>query len=334
MPTCSAGVLVVLPMLFGLVLLGLLLLFFLVEGWRRRALGRPLLAMVAALPGSAALALAGHCDRRPDPRRRLLARPIPVVDRRPPSMPRRSPPASLALLLVARDAERTRLRAAFWLLFMLARRGDLRRSRRAARSISCCRRCVAALGMARDALAARRRAGRRDRARPCCSTSPSAPALGLFEELMSSGPLWVFAPLGAVDPAARADRAAAAARRVPRTRAGRARSACSCWLGRGGADPGLQRGPAAALHHRICLGRRRAAAAASRSTMTARRCRSTAAWAADRIALYDAPALGRAGAGDRRSPAPTVAAGRRSSRSRAAGGCGCASQPTAPRASP
>ena len=48
------------PMGFGLVLLGLILLFLLVETWRRRALGRPLLAMAAALAGSLGLAFAGH----------------------------------------------------------------------------------------------------------------------------------------------------------------------------------------------------------------------------------------------------------------------------------
>src|SRR5205085_3407485 len=53
-------VLIVLPLLFGLVLLGLFFLFFLVESWRRRALVRPLLAMLAALLLSGALAFAGH----------------------------------------------------------------------------------------------------------------------------------------------------------------------------------------------------------------------------------------------------------------------------------
>ncbi|HEY5712990.1 MAG TPA: M20/M25/M40 family metallo-hydrolase, partial [Allosphingosinicella sp.] len=52
-------VLVVLPLLFGLILLGLLLLFFLVETWRRRAFGQPLLAMAAAFAGSAVLAFGG-----------------------------------------------------------------------------------------------------------------------------------------------------------------------------------------------------------------------------------------------------------------------------------
>ncbi|HST36677.1 MAG TPA: M20/M25/M40 family metallo-hydrolase [Allosphingosinicella sp.] len=185
--------LIVLPMLFGLVLLGVLLLFFLVEGWRRRALGMPLLAMAVALAGSAALAWLGHFVvgllRAGD-----FWRAWPIVTT---SAVYASAIAAclIGLLLVARTAERTRLRAAFWLLFLALGAGL----------------CVVAPGgaiyfLAPPLLAALGMAGRRWWAKAEQAGAIAAafvlyltfgPALGLFEELLSSGPLWVFAPLGA-----------------------------------------------------------------------------------------------------------------------------------------
>ena len=73
---------------------------------------------------------------------------------------------------------------------------------------------------------------------------------------MNGGPLWAFAPLGAaimlpvlieLAPHAGADAHSVRRRRRPRSRDPR--------LARRRPRPGLQRRPAAALHHRICLGR-------------------------------------------------------------------------------
>ncbi len=186
--------LIVLPLLFGLVLLGLLLLFFLIEGWRRRALGRPLLAMAAALAGSAALAFAGHFIVQllragdywrayplvDDDRglrlgaRRLRRRPC-SSSRATASGPGCAPPSGCSSPASARRSARR------------AGRGDLL-----------------------PAAAARRRArhGGGSAGSPGPSSAGAIAAalllfltLGrcwhLFEELMNGGPLWAFAPLGA-----------------------------------------------------------------------------------------------------------------------------------------
>lgn len=185
--------LVVLPMLFGLILLGILILFFLIEGWRRRALGLPLLAMAAALAGSGALAFAGHFViqwLRPGD----YWRAWPLVTS---TAVYASALAAclIALLLIARTAERTRLRTAFWLLFLLLGGGL----------------CIVAPGaaiyfLAPPLLAALGMAGRRwwsnaERAGAIAAALvlylTFGPALALFEELMNGGPLWAFAPLGA-----------------------------------------------------------------------------------------------------------------------------------------
>ncbi len=185
--------LIVLPLLFGLVLLGLLLLFFAVEARRRRALGRPLLAMAAALAGSGALAFAGHfvigLVRAGD-----FWRAYPTVTT---SAVYASALAACvaALLLVAGTAERTRLRAAFWLLFLLLGAAI----------------CAAAPGaaiyfllpplVAATGMAGRRRFPWAERAGGIAAALllylTFGPALHLFEELMNGGPLWAFAPLGA-----------------------------------------------------------------------------------------------------------------------------------------
>jgi hypothetical protein len=185
--------LVVLPLTFGLVLVGVLLLFFLVEGWRRRALGRPLLAMAAALVGSGALAFVGH---------------FIVQLLRPGDYWRAYPLATtsavyasailacvLALLFAAGTRERTRLRAAFWLVFT-ALGAAL---------------CIVAPGAAIYFLLPPLAAGVGMSGKRWFAWSERAgailaalllyltfgPALGLFEELMNGGPLWAFAPLGA-----------------------------------------------------------------------------------------------------------------------------------------
>jgi len=185
--------LIVLPLMFGLVLLGLLLVFFLVEAWRRRALGRPLLAMAAALIGSGALAFAGH----------FLVQLL-----RPGDYWRAFPLATtsavyasalfagvLALLFVAGTRERTRLRVAFWLIFT-ALGAALCIVAPGAAIYFLLPPLAAGLGMAgKRWLAWSERAGAILAALLLYLTF--GPALGLFEELMSGGPLWAFAPLGA-----------------------------------------------------------------------------------------------------------------------------------------
>ena len=182
-----------LPMAFGLVLLGLILLFLLVEAWRRRALGRPLLAMTGALAGSLGLAFSGHFIVQ-------LIRPGDYW-RAYPWVTSNAIYASAiasavaALLFVARSGERTRLRAAFWLLFT-ALGAALCTIAPGAAIYFLLPPFAAALGMALS------------KTRPWAEQAGAiaaavllfltfGPALGLFEELMNGGPLWAFAPLAA-----------------------------------------------------------------------------------------------------------------------------------------
>ncbi|MEA3046266.1 MAG: hypothetical protein QOJ53_598 [Sphingomonadales bacterium] len=184
---------IVLPLTFGLVLLGVLTVFFLVEGWRRRALGMPLLAMAAALAGSAALAFAGHfLVQLLRPGDYWRAFPLATT-----SAVYASAIAAcvIALLYVARTRERTRLRPAYWLLFCLLGAAL----------------CFVAPGAAIYFLLPPLAAGLGMSGRRWFASSEQAgaiiaavllyltlgPALGLFEDLMNGGPLWAFAPLGA-----------------------------------------------------------------------------------------------------------------------------------------
>jgi hypothetical protein len=190
----AGQVLIVLPLLFGLVLLGLLFLFFLAEGWRRRAFGRPLLAMVAALLLSGALAFAGHFIlgllRAGD-----YWRAWPLVATTAVYASALAA-CAIALLLVAGTAERTKLRAAFW-LFFTALGGSICVVAPGAAIYFLLPPLVAALGMV----------GKRWYPKAELAGAIAAaillyvtfgPAVGLFEELLSSGPIWVFAPLGAL----------------------------------------------------------------------------------------------------------------------------------------
>ena len=185
--------LVVLPLLFGLILLGLLLLFFLVEAWRRRSLGRPLLTVAAGVVGSALLGWLGQ----------LLLGLIRDGDywRGYPWVTNLAVYGSamaavlLALLLIARNVDVARLRRAFWLSFLLAG---------AAIALVApggiihflLPPLVAALG-----IAAARRWPKAEQAGAIAATLllylAFGPSLALFEELMSNGPHWMFAPLGA-----------------------------------------------------------------------------------------------------------------------------------------
>jgi hypothetical protein len=190
----AGQVLIVLPLLFGLVLLGLLFLFFAAESWRRRAFARPLLAMLVALLGSGALAFAGHfilgLIRAGD-----YWRAYPIVATTAVYASALAA-CAIALLLVAGTGERTRLRAAFW-LFFTALGGSICFVAPGAAIYFLLPPLVMALGMV----------GKRWHPRAELIGAIAAvillyvtfgPAVGLFEELLSSGPIWVFALLGAI----------------------------------------------------------------------------------------------------------------------------------------
>jgi hypothetical protein len=187
-------VLIVLPMLFGLLLLGLLVLFFAVESWRRRAFARPLLAMLTALVLSGMLAFAGH----------FILGLIRGGDywRAHPGVATTAVYASalaacaITLLLVAGTAERTRLRAAFW-LFFTALGGSLCFVAPGAAIYFLLPPLAMALGMV----------GKRWHPKAETVGAIAAalllyltlgPAIALFEELMNDDPVWIFAPLGAL----------------------------------------------------------------------------------------------------------------------------------------
>ena len=186
--------LVVLPMLFGLILLGILLLFFLVESWRRRALARPLAAMVLALAGSAAIAAAGET---------LVAlfrsgnfwRGHPEVTET--AVYASAIAAGLiAFLLVARNAEARQLRAAFWLVFMLGGAAiSLIAPGGAIYFLFPPLLAAAGMALARWWPGAERVGAI---AAILLLYLTFGPALSLFEELMNGGPFWMFAPIGAI----------------------------------------------------------------------------------------------------------------------------------------
>ena len=190
----AGEVLIVLPLLFGLVLLGLLFLFFATEGWRRRAVARPLLAMLAALVLSGALAFAGHfilsLIRAGD-----YWRAYPIVATTAVYASALAA-CAIALLLVAGTAERTKLRAAFW-LFFTALGGAICFVAPGAAIYFLLPPLIMAFGMV----------GRRWHPKAEMAGAIAAaillyvtfgPAVALFEELMSSGPIWSFAPLGTI----------------------------------------------------------------------------------------------------------------------------------------
>lgn len=190
----AGQVLIVLPLLFGLVLLGLLFLFFAIVGWRRRAVVRPLLAMVAALVLSGGLAFLGHfilgLIRTGD-----YWRAYPIVATTAVYASALAA-CAIALLLIAGTAERTKLRAAFW-LFFTALGGSLCFVAPGGAIYFLLPPLVMALGVV----------GKRwhPRAEQVGGILAAillfvtfGPAIALFEELMSGGPIWIFAPLGAL----------------------------------------------------------------------------------------------------------------------------------------
>ncbi len=188
----AGQVLIVLPLLFGLVLLGLLFLFFATESWRRRAVARPLLAMFAALALSGGLAFAGHfilgLIRAGD-----YWRAYPIVATTAVYASALAA-CAIALLLIAGTAERTKLRAAFW-LFVTALGGAICFVAPGAAIYFLLPPLVMALGMV-----ATRWHPKAELAGAIAAALllyvTFGPAVALFEELMSGGPIWTFAPLG------------------------------------------------------------------------------------------------------------------------------------------
>jgi hypothetical protein len=185
--------LVSLPLPFGLVVLGVLLLFFLVQTWRRGAFGLALFANLGGLVGATALAWVGQL---------LLGlmrsgaywRAYPWVTEL--AVYGCALAACLAaMVLMGRDSDRTRLRAAYWLVFMLAGAG-LSLIAPGGSIFFLLPPLVASLGMALE-----RWAPGAERAGTIVAVAllflTFAPSLALFEELMSGGPHWMFAPLGA-----------------------------------------------------------------------------------------------------------------------------------------
>ena len=185
--------LVTLPLVFGLALLGLLVVYFAIESWRRRALGRPLASVVVASAGAAALAFAGQA----------VLGLIRAGDywRGYPWVTELAVYASamaaclLTLHFVAGGAERTRMRVAFWFAFLLA--GTALAIVAPGGSVFFLLPPLA-MGLGMALAPAHRYAERIGAIAAALLLFLSfAPALALLEELMNGGPHWLFAPLGA-----------------------------------------------------------------------------------------------------------------------------------------
>jgi len=185
---------IALPMLVGLALLGLILLAFLVVGWRRGAFGRPLVAMIATLAGATALAWLGQFAvgllRDGDYWRAwpLVASTAAYASAIAASL--------LSLQFMARDADEERLRAGFWLLYVLLGAGL---------AILAPGGAIFFIGpplLVLLGIALGRRFPAAERIGAIAALIllylTFGVALGLFEELMNGGPHWMFAPLGAL----------------------------------------------------------------------------------------------------------------------------------------
>ena len=293
--------LIVLPLLFGLVLLGLLILFFLIEGWRRRALG----AAVARHGGGGG----GIGGRSPSPAISCSAWSAPAIIG---GLIRSSPTtavyacalaaAVIGLLLVAGTAERTRLRAAFW-LFFTALGGAICFVAPGAAIFFLAPPLAAALGMVAQTLVALGRAGRRHRRR-----GPALPDLRPGARFVRGAdeqqPALDLRASGGGDPAAGPDRAEAVA------------VAPAGFVGGGGAiDLAITAWLVAAFTPAYSADRQQLftieyvwdetrARPASRSTMTARRCLMPATGSAPNSPIRPAAAGPRP-----RPPAPVAGPG-------------------------
>ncbi len=186
--------LIEMPQTVGLILLGLLLLFFAVASWRRRAFGRPLATMVAALAAGLVLAWAGQLAlglfRAGDYWR---AWPIATTTA---VYACTIAGALVALRFVARNADTKQLRVAFWLLFMI-QGAALTAIAPGGIIFFLLPPLVMATGMG---LAGRYRSAETIGAIGAIILLflTFGPALHLFEELMSSGPHFLLAPIGAI----------------------------------------------------------------------------------------------------------------------------------------
>ncbi|MGE0180407.1 MAG: M20/M25/M40 family metallo-hydrolase [Sphingomonas sp.] len=185
---------VTIPMLVGFALLGLVLLFMLGATVKRRAYGRPLLAMILSLVGATAFAWFGQfCVDLIRDGDYWRAWPLVVS-----TAAYASAIAAILLALrhIAHDAEPAKLRPAFWLVYTLL--GTLLSVLAPGGSIFFIGPpLVAALGMigARWSPTAERIGAV---AALVLLYLTFGVALGLFEELMNGGPHWMFAPLGAL----------------------------------------------------------------------------------------------------------------------------------------
>ncbi len=186
--------LIAMPLIAGLALLGLLLAFFAVTSWRRRALGRPLATVIAAVAAGQVLAWTGQFAlgliRAGDYWR---AWPIATTTA---VYACAIAGVLLALRFIARDADTRQLRAAFWLAFM-AQGAALAAIAPGGAIFFLLPPLAMAAGMVfADRFRFAERAGAI--AAILLLFLTFGPALALFEELMSSGPHFLLAPLGAV----------------------------------------------------------------------------------------------------------------------------------------
>ena len=190
----AGRVLVAVPIAIGLAALGLPALLLLWIAWRRRALGRPLAWALLAFAGAGGFAWIGQLAvgavRAGD-----YWRGYPIVTATAVYASVLAA-ALIALWLVARDVEMRRLRAGFWLAFALAG-GALSAIAPGGAILFVAPALAAGIGLAA--------ADWRPWVEPLLSRLAIllaflilGPPLGLFEELMSNGPHWMLAPLGAL----------------------------------------------------------------------------------------------------------------------------------------
>ena len=186
--------LIVMPQIVGLVLLGLLLAIFLWIGWRRRCLGRPLVAMLVAVLGGVPLAMLGEwalANLRGGEYWRAYPLALHMAVYAGALLA-----CLLALLRVAGRAALPQLRAACWLLFLLIGAAiTLIAPGAAIYFLAPPLAMLIGIGSARW-LGAGERIGALVAA--ALLLLSLLPILALLEVLLVSGPAWVLAPLGAL----------------------------------------------------------------------------------------------------------------------------------------
>lgn len=185
--------LIVIPQAAGLILLGLLALAFLLICWRRRALGRALPAMVAAVLGSMLLAWLGEFVLS-SLRGGEYWRAFPLALHM--AIYAGTLLACLVVLLgITRTIEKPVLRAAFWLLFLLIGGGICLIAPGAAIYF-----IAPPLAMLIGIACGRWPGGERTGAliAALLLLVTLLPILALIEMLLSAGPGWVLAPLAAL----------------------------------------------------------------------------------------------------------------------------------------